>query len=97
MDTLVDKAWNLHRLTGHFPIETLLEATHWLEARYRKAPGDKVAVAIALHYVLLALREDATLESKRAQDYCACAARWQVIAWENERTVAQIKSLADND
>jgi len=97
MDTLVDKAWNLHRLTGHFPIETILEATHRLEARHRQAPGDKVAVAMALHYVLLALREDATLESKRAQDHCACAARWQVIAWENERIVSQIKSLAHND
>ena len=93
MDTLVDKAWNLHRLTGHFPIETILEATHWLEARYRKARGDKVALAIALHYVLLALREDATLESKRAQDYCASAARWQVLAWENERTVSADKII----
>jgi hypothetical protein len=74
----MNKAWNLHRLSGHFPIETILEATHWLEGRYCKAPGDKIAVAIALHYVLLALHEDATLESKRAQDYCASSARWQV-------------------
>ncbi len=93
MDTLVDKAWNLHRLTAHFPIETILEATHWLEARHRKAPGDKVAMAIALHYVLLALREDATLESKRARDYCASAARWQVLAWENQRTVCADKII----
>ena len=96
MDTLVDRAWNLHRLTARFPVETILTATAWLEERHRKAPGDKIAVAIALHYVLLALREDATLRSKRAQEYCARAARWQVVAWENERTVSQAKSLAND-
>ncbi len=96
MDTLVDKAWELHRMTARFPSETILQATHWLEARHRKTPNDKIAVAIALHYVLLALREDATLESSRAQNYCACAARWQVTACKNNRELAQIKPLADS-
>jgi hypothetical protein len=97
METLIAKAWDLHRLTARFPSETILEATRWLEARHCKAPSDKVAGAIALHYVLLALREDSTLESKRAQDYCMRAARWLVVAWENERAISLAKSLSNSD
>lgn len=76
METLVDKAWELYRLTAHFPNETILQAAQWLEARHCKTPGGKLAVAIALHYILLARREDIAMEARRAEDYHARAARW---------------------
>ncbi|HEV8722807.1 MAG TPA: hypothetical protein VGW77_19495 [Candidatus Binatia bacterium] len=80
MDTLVDKAWNFDRLTERIPIDTILKATHWLEERHRKAPGDKTAIAIALHYLILALRHDAAVESEIVQEYCARARRRQAKA-----------------
>ena len=96
MDTLVDKAWNLHRLTARFPIETILTATAWLEERHRKAPGDKIAVAIALHYLILALRHDVGMESAAAEEYCARAARWQAMACEASGATLAPKATEDN-
>ncbi len=82
MDSLVQKAWEIYQVMARFPVETILEAALWLEELYRKAPNTNVATAIAFHYSLLALREDTTLDSKSAQEYCARAARWQVVATE---------------
>jgi hypothetical protein len=80
METLIQRAWELYQHTARFRVETILTATVWLEEKHRKAPSDKVAMAIALHYLLLALRQDADLESALAQEYCARAARWQTVA-----------------
>jgi hypothetical protein len=55
METLIQRAWELYEHTARFP-------TVWLEEKHRKAPSDKVAMAIAQHYLLLALRQDADLE-----------------------------------
>lgn len=80
MDTLVQKAWELYQRTAGFRVETILTAIVWLEEKHRKTPDGKIAMAIALHYLILALHEDPTVESEIAQEYCARAARWQVTA-----------------
>jgi hypothetical protein len=79
MDILVQKAWELYQHTARFPVETILTATFWLEEKHRKTPSVKVAMAIALHYLILALRDDAGMASEMAQEYCARAARWQAM------------------
>ncbi len=80
MDTLVQKAWELYQYTAGFSVETILMATVWLEEKHRKTPSDKIAMAIALHYLILALRQDASMESAVAREYCARAARAQTAA-----------------
>lgn len=96
MDTLVQKAWELYQHTAGFPVETILTATVWLEEKHRKSPGDKIAVAIALHYLILALRNDAGIESETAQDYCARAARWQSTACESSTAAVAVKATEEN-
>jgi hypothetical protein len=68
MDLLVKKAWDLYRHTERLPVETIHTATIWLEEKHAKAPGEKIAMAIALHYLILALRYDPSMESAIAQD-----------------------------
>ena len=80
MDTLIRKAWELYQHTAHFRVETILTATVWLEEKHRKTPSDNVAMAISLHYLILAVRHDAGMESQIARDYYARAARWQTVA-----------------
>jgi hypothetical protein len=53
MDMLVKKAWELYRHTARFPVKTIHTATIWLEEKHCKKPSEKVAVAIALHYLIL--------------------------------------------
>ena len=65
MDSLIQKAWELYQHTARFPVETILTATVWLEEKHRKAPGEKIAMAIALHYLILALRHDAGMGMNR--------------------------------
>jgi hypothetical protein len=96
MATLVQKAWELYQHTAGFPVETILTATVWLEEKHRKTPGDKIAVAIALHYLILALRHDAGMESEIARDYCSRAARWQSTACESTVTFLAAKATEDN-
>jgi hypothetical protein len=96
MDTLVQKAWELYQHTARFPVETILTATVWLEERHRKTPGEKIAMAIALHYLILALRNDAGIESETAQDYCARAARWQSTTCESTVALLAAKATEDN-
>lgn len=95
MDTLVQKAWELYQHTTNFPVETILTATVWLEEKHRKTPGDKIAMAIALHYLILALRQDASMKSAVAREYGARAARWQSTACES--TVAALAAKATED
>jgi hypothetical protein len=54
MDLLVKKAWDLYRHTKTFPVETIHTATIWLEEKHRKTLNEKIAMAIALHDLLLA-------------------------------------------
>jgi hypothetical protein len=56
MDSLIDKAWDLYSQTVRVPVQTILTAITWLEEKHRKAPSGKLAQAIALHYLIIALR-----------------------------------------
>jgi hypothetical protein len=96
MDTLIQKAWELYQHTARFPVETIVTATVWLEEKHRKAPGEKIAMAIALHYLILALRHDAGMESEIARDYCARAARWQSTACESTVAALAAKATEEN-
>jgi hypothetical protein len=96
MDPLVQKAWELYRHTARFPVETILTAIVWLEEKHRKMPGEKIALAIALHYLILALRQDPSMESPMAQEYCARAARWQNIACQGPLDTLAAKNTEGN-
>jgi len=77
-------------------VETILTATVWLEEKYRKTPGEKIARAIALHYLILALRHDAGMGSATAEKYSARAARWQARACESSAVAPTVKATEDN-
>jgi hypothetical protein len=80
MDALMQRAWELYQHTARFSVETVLTGTVWLEEKHRETPDDKVAMAISLQYLILAVRHDAGMESQIARDYYARAARWQTVA-----------------
>jgi hypothetical protein len=96
MDTLVQKAWELYQHTARFPVETVLTATFWLEEKHRKMPGEKLALAIALHYLILALRDDPGMESEIAREYCARAARWRAKACESSNVAPESKATGES-
>ena len=77
-------------------METILTAIVWLEEKHRKMPGEKIAMVIALHYLILALRHDATVESAAAEEYCARAARWQARACESSAVAVAAKATEEN-
>lgn len=92
MDILVQKAWELHQHTARFPVETILTATVWLEEKHRKTPGERIAMVIALHYLILALGHDPGIGSAAAEEYCARAARWQAKACESNAVSISTKA-----
>ena len=75
---LIQVAWELHQRTRNCPEAMLVNATRWLEDCYGKAPDWKTAFAIAVHYVVLALRqmETETDRGDAATDYLSLAVRW---------------------
>jgi hypothetical protein len=83
MDLLIQKAWELYQVTARVPVETILTTAAWLEEKFRQTADGKIALAIALHYLLLALRQDFDMESALAQGYCARAARWHAMACDS--------------
>jgi hypothetical protein len=95
MDMLVKKAWELYRHTARFPVKTIHTATIWLEEKHCKKPSEKVAVAIALHYLILALRYDPGMESAIAQEYCGRAVRWQIKGCESSAVPLSAKATED--
>jgi len=76
-DTLMRKAWALCKQTEQCPTEIILKATIWLEEKYQQAPDSKTAAVIALHYLMLAMRQDPRITAKIAKDYFSRAARWR--------------------
>ena len=68
-DNLVQKAWELYQNTAHFPAQTIVTAVARLEEKYHEKPCCKIALAISLHDLLLALRHDPAVESDIALDY----------------------------
>lgn len=83
MIPLVKKNWVLYQATARFPVETIYKVTAWLEERYHKSPCRKIALAIAVHYLILAIRHEDGMKSQGAQEYCACAVYWQTLAYDN--------------
>jgi hypothetical protein len=74
-DSLIQKAWDLRRHAEGFPVEALLEAAAWLEEKYRKEPTKDLAVALVLHYLILAMRRAQT-SSTAAKEYFSRALHW---------------------
>lgn len=75
-DPLIQKAWEVRQQSEHFPIEVLREAAAWLEEKYRTAPSKKIAVALALQYLILAMRRAQTSPTA-AKDYFTRALHWR--------------------
>ena len=75
-DPLVQNAWEVRHQAERFPIEVLLEAAVWLEEKYRKAPSKEIAGALALQYLILAMRRAQTSPTA-AKDYFSWALRWR--------------------
>ena len=96
MDALVQKAWEICQHTARFPLETIHTATVRLEERHRKTPGEKITMTIALHYLILALRDDPGMASEMAQEYCARATRWQAMACETTVAALAAKATEEN-
>lgn len=88
MNSLVDKAWKFHQATAGFPVETIWRTMAWLEDRYRRTRCRKVAIAIAVHYLILAIRHEEGVESEVAQEYCAYALHWHGLAQEIKSSAA---------
>jgi len=74
-DPLIQKAWEVRQQSEHFPIEVLREAATWLEEKYRKAPSKELAIALALQYLILAMRRTQTSPTA-AKDSFVRALHW---------------------
>jgi len=75
-DPLVQKAWEMREQAECFPIEVILKATFWLEERYQQTPEAQTAIAIALQYMVLAMRRAHT-SPMLAREYLARALLWR--------------------
>jgi hypothetical protein len=75
-DPLIRKAWEIRQQSERFPIEVRREAATWLEEKYRTAPSKEIAVALALQYLMLAMRRAQTSPTA-AQDSFARALHWR--------------------
>ena len=75
-DPLIQKAWDLRRQAGGFPVEVLLKAAAWLEEKYRKEPRKDLAVALVLQYLILAMRRTQTSPTA-AKEYFSRALHWR--------------------
>jgi len=76
-DPLVQKAWDLRPQTDLFPIAVILEAMAWLELKYQQAPDRELAIAIALQYLVLAMRRELRASPGVAKEYFSRAVRWR--------------------
>lgn len=79
-DPWIKKAWEIHRQARCFPVGTILKATLWLEERDRQAPHWKTAIVIALHYLVLAIRDESQAPADLAEEYLVRAVRWREAA-----------------
>jgi hypothetical protein len=73
---LIRKACELGEKTGHFRTEVIFKATLWMEEKYREAPEAKIAVMIALHYMILAMRQESRTQPHTVEDYITQALAW---------------------
>lgn len=75
MNALACRLWELHQVTARLRVRTILEATALLKRKYRQNPHGELAVAIALHYWLLAMRADNGEPYASSQGQISLAAR----------------------
>src|SRR5262245_26279149 len=68
MDSLIRKACELGEKTAHCNVEVIVNATSWMEGKYRDAPNGKIAAMIALHYLMLAIRNESQANPKPSKN-----------------------------
>jgi hypothetical protein len=84
MDVLIRKACELGEKTAHFRVEVILKATLWMEERYRQSRNPKIAAMIALHYMILAVRQEPWTRPHTVEDYIAQAlACWKTASHDH--------------
>jgi hypothetical protein len=76
MDSLIRKACELGEKTAHCNVEVILNATQWMEERYRDLPTGKIAAMIALHYWMLAIRSEYRTKPQAIEEHIARALHW---------------------
>ena len=76
MEPLIRKACELGEKTAHCNVEVILNATQWMEEKYRDSPNGKIAAMITLHYLMLAIRSECRTNPKAVEEHIARALHW---------------------
>lgn len=76
MDSLIRKACELGEKTAHCNVEVILDATLWMEEKYRDVPSGTIAAMIALHYLMLAIRSEYRTKPHAIEEHIARALHW---------------------
>ncbi|MGB7951828.1 MAG: hypothetical protein WCH75_29425 [Candidatus Binatia bacterium] len=76
MDSLIHEAGKLGEKTAHCHVDVILKATVWMEEKYRQAPNGKIAVMIALHCLMLAMRREYQTEPHTVEEQITHALHW---------------------
>ena len=84
MDSLIRKACELGEKTAHCSVEVILNATRWMEEKYRDAPNGKIATMIALHYLMLAIRSEYRTKPQVIEEHIARALHWWKLASDDQ-------------
>ena len=71
MESLIRKACELGEKTAHCNVEVILNATQWMEEKYRDSPNGKIAAMITLHYLMLAIRSEYRTNPKAVEEHIA--------------------------
>lgn len=85
MDSLIRKACELGQKTAHCRVEVILKATLWMEEKYRQAPNGKIAAMIALHHLMLAMRDEYRTEPQTVESHIVQALAWWKAASHDHR------------
>ena len=89
MDALIRKAFELGEKTAYCNVQVILKATTWMEEKYRDAPNGKIAAMIALHYLMLAMRQEYRSLPEAPEEYIARALWWRKVASDDRRWDSQ--------
>jgi|SRR4029077_7226331 hypothetical protein len=89
MDSLIRKACELGEKTAYCSVQVILKATTWMEEKYRDAPNGKIAAMIALHYLMLAMRQEYRSLPETVEEYIARALWWWKAASDDHRWDSQ--------
>ena len=80
MDSLIRKACELAEKTAHCNAEVILSAILWMEEKYRDVPNGKIAAMIALHYLMLAIRNEHQTQPLLIEEHISGALHWWKLA-----------------